>query len=342
MRKAVEMSHCRLRVLAQRDDGAAMPFIALMLVVIFGMAALTIDLGNGWRLRRALIPATDAAALAAAQDFAQGDDGCATTAGFYVTQNEANATMDSCVPTINGGNGYVTVTASHPVKTWFAAVLGRTDYTVQSSTIAAWGDPAGATGLRPLGLCLTGDVDLQDAVYNPSATAKEIIVEYTKEHPNDCGSTTGNWGPIDLDGNGNSHNDLNDWLLNGYPGLIEFADHPVTSCTDEHCLEGDTGADLAGSQVHLNTLVTRDEYIFLPLFNFVEGNGANARYHVVGIIRVKILEHKVVGKEENRYLKLLVEPGFVPGVPGGGGASGGSKTVGICAVEGSDTSGCTP
>lgn len=327
----------------RNEEGATLPFIALMLVVIFGMASLVIDLGNGWRIRRALIPATDAAALAAAQDYAQGFDGCSLSAGSYLSSNEGAAVLDLCDPQASGTNGYVTVSASHNVETWFAAVLGLGDYTVTSASTASWSDPSGVYGLRPLGLCLNGDTDLQNLVYNPSATATEIVVEYTKEHPTDCGSTTGNWGPIDLDGNGNSHNDMNDWLLDGYSGLIEFSDHPVTSCTDEHCLEGDTGADLAGSQKHLNTLVSRDEYILLPLFNFVEGNGANARYHVVGIIRTKILEHKVVGKEEKRFLRLLVEPGFVPGVGGGSGSgTGDNKVVSICAVDATDLSGCLP
>ncbi|MDH3300503.1 MAG: pilus assembly protein TadG-related protein [Acidimicrobiia bacterium] len=332
-----------MRIRWRNDDGVTLPLVALMLVVIMGMASLVVDLGSGWRTRRALIPATDAAALAAAQDYAQGLDGCSLSAGNYLASNEGAAVLDLCDPHASGTNGYVTVAASHNVQTWFAAVLGLGDYTVTSASTAAWSDPSGVNGLRPLGLCLNGDADLQNAVYNPDADPVEIVVEYTKEHPNDCGSTTGNWGPIDLDGNGNSHQDMNDWLLDGYPGLIEFSDHVVTSCTDEHCLEGDTGADLAGSQSYLNTLVSRDEYILLPLFNFVEGNGANARYHVVGIVRVKILQHKVVGAEDKRFLRLLVEPGFVPGIGGGSGSgTGGSKVVSICAVDATDLSGCLP
>ncbi len=326
------------------DGGGAVAFVAIVLLVIFSMAALTVDLGSGWRTRRALIPATDAAALAAAQDYARGLDGCALSAPGYLTDNEAAAVLDSCTVQTAGTNGYVTVTASHNVPTFFAAVLGFGDYTVSSSTSAAWGPPAAATGLRPLGLCLPGDLDLQHVIYNPTATATEIVVEYNKEHPDDCGSTEGNWGPIDLDGNGNSHQDMNDWLLNGYPGLVQFSDHPVSSCAgEEHCYEGDTGADLAGSQRILQTLVDRNEYFAVPLFNFAEGNGNNARYHLVGLAQVKLLEFKVVGKEADRFLRFLVEPGFVGGLPGGSGSgSGDNKVVSICGVDASDLSGCLP
>ncbi len=330
--------------LTSSDTGAAMPFVAVSLLVIFGMAALTIDLGNGWRIRRALIPASDAAALAAAQDYAQGLDGCATVAGTFVTDNEPAATMDLCDPQpLSGSNGYVTVTASHNVQTWFAPVIGLGDYAVGSSTTAAWGDPSAASGLRPMGLCLPGDADLEYVIRNPSATATEIVVEYTKEHPNDCGSTDGNWGTIDLDGDGNSHNDMVQWIIDGYPGLIEFEDHVVTSCVDAHCYEGDTGADLAGAQQQLRDLRDSGQYFTLPLFNFVEGQGANAKFHLAGLARVQLLDFRVVGNESSRFLRLLVQPGFVSGVPGGSGSgTGGNKVVSICAVDATNAAGCTP
>ena len=46
------------------DTGAATALVAASMIIFMGAAALTVDLGNGWRTRRALIPATDAGALA--------------------------------------------------------------------------------------------------------------------------------------------------------------------------------------------------------------------------------------------------------------------------------------
>jgi len=138
----------------RRERGVTLPFVALSMVALLGMAALVVDLGNGWRTRRALIAATDASALAAAQDFTNGTDGCASTAGSYLTSNEPAAGLVSCVPfDYNPDQGRVTVTADHNVQTWFTGVIGRGDYNAESVTTAVWGPPASVTGLRPIGLC---------------------------------------------------------------------------------------------------------------------------------------------------------------------------------------------
>ena len=127
------------------------------MVALIGMASLVTDLGNGWRTRRALIAATDASALAAAQDFVNGQNGCASTANGFLTWNEAAASLSSCTPFFyNADHGRVTVSASQNVDTWFAGVIGRGDYDAESVTTAVWGPPASVTGLRPIGLCIDG------------------------------------------------------------------------------------------------------------------------------------------------------------------------------------------
>lgn len=344
-----------LRLVAREESGATLPLVAIMLVVILGMASLTIDLGNGWRIRRALIPATDSAALAAAQDYANGDDGCALSAGSFVTQNESAATMVSCVPQSSGGNGYVTVTAEHNVQTWFAQVIGLGDYTVTSASTAAWSDPSGAYGLRPLGLCLDeyGSKDLYDAIYMdpPPTSAVPVRVWWTKDQPSACGDTEGNWGAVDLDGSvGGGSNWLQEWMEFGFEGLVEFDDHvPATCDGEEHCLPTETGNGLASTKFLMNDLKNSGQYFTVPLFNYVENKPGQTYYHIAGIARVRLAGFKINGSNgngdgnSNQYIDFLVEPGFVPGVGGGDGSStGGNKVVSMCAVDGSDTSGCLP
>jgi hypothetical protein len=57
------------RVRLSREAGAALPFLAVVLVVLFGFAALAIDLGYGWAERRTAQLSADAAVLAAAVEF---------------------------------------------------------------------------------------------------------------------------------------------------------------------------------------------------------------------------------------------------------------------------------
>ncbi len=328
------------------ERGVTLPFIALSMVAIMGFASLAIDLGNGWRTRRALISATDASALAAAQDYVNGIDGCATSAGTYLVNNEATAQLVSCeIAFFNADQGRVTVTATQNVDTWFAGVIGRGDFDAPSVTTAVWGPPTSVTGLRPIGLCIEGSTALQDVINNPPATDTLIRIDYDKDQPDACGgaSVPGNWGTIDFDGGANSNNDTKDWVANGYPGEVFFGNHVVTACGGEaHCYPGDTGA-LAGLQSDLNGLRNSGIYFTLPVFNFVEGNGSNAEFHLMGVVRVRLISFQVNGNPNNRYFELLVKPGLITGTCcGGGGEPSGNKVIAICGVDPNEFGACAP
>lgn len=325
------------------ERGLALPFVAISMVVLLGMASLTIDIGNGWRTRRGLIAATDASALAAAQDYASDLEGCDLSAGPFLLANDAAASY-TCSPTfLTSDQGFVVVEASTNVQTWFAGVIGRGDYDVASVTAAAWGPPLAVTGLRPIGLCLNGSAVLQDIFNNPPATNTVVRVEYDKDHPDDCGGemTPGNWGTIDFDGGANSNADTKDWVANGYPGEVQVDNHIVTSCAGEaHCYEGDTGA-LAGVTNELNGLRSSGAFFTIPVFNFVENPGGNAEFHLVGVLRTRLLAFKTNGQPEGRFFELLVEPGLITGTCcGSGGAAGGNRVIVICAVDRNAYLGC--
>jgi Flp pilus assembly protein TadG len=335
------------RRLIDDERGISVPLVAISLVAILGMASLVVDLGNGWRTRRALIPATDAAALAAAQDYVNDVDGCATSAGPYLTQNADGAVLESCVPFVypGGAQGRVTVTASDEVDTWLAGVIGEGNFPTRSVSTTVWGPPATVTGLRPIGLCVEGSAALRDVVENPPDTETLIRVDYDKDQPDACGgaSVPGNWGTIDFDGGANSNADTKDWVLNGYPGQVSFENHDVTDCDGEpHCYEGDTGA-LAGINHELDELEDSGVYFTLPVFNFVENPGANAEFHLMGVVRVRLMDFKVNGPPSGRFFELLVEPGLITGTCCGppGGASG-NKVIAICGVDPGAFAACEP
>ncbi len=333
-----------LRVRLADDSGISMTLVAIALTTMMGMSALVIDLGNGWRTRRAIIPATDAAALAAAQDYVNGNDGCAAIAGSYLSNNETAATLDSCTPhSYSSDRGRVTVAASHNVQTWFAPVLGLGDYTVTSTSTATWGPPVAATGLRPIGLCLNGSAVLQDAI--ASATASTITISYSKDQPDACGGANipGNWGTVDFDGGANSNSDTKDWVTNGYPNPVNFDNHTVTTCVgDPHCYEGDTGA-IAGINAELNALKNSGAFFTLPVFNFAENPGGNAMFHLAGVVRVQLIDFKVNGAEANRFFTFYIEPGLTTGVCcGGGGGAGGVKVIALCGVDPNQFAACDP
>jgi len=99
---------------------------------------------------------------------------------------------------------------------------------------------------------------------------------------------------------------------------------------------------LTGTKKEMDDLVASGQYFTVPLFNFVEGPG-QTDYHIIGIARVRLMDFKMTGAEKKRFIDFLVEPGFVPGVPGGSGSgTGGNKVISICAVDATNTSGCLP
>ena len=80
-----------------RDErGAVIVVVAIFVTVAIGSAAFALDLGNAWQARSKLHTATDAAALAAAETYANGGTGCASVGSTYVTSNDSAATMTSC------------------------------------------------------------------------------------------------------------------------------------------------------------------------------------------------------------------------------------------------------
>jgi hypothetical protein len=326
------------------DSGVTMPLIAIMLIALMGFVALVTDVGNGWMVRRSLIQATDSAALAAAQDFVNGLDGCASTAGNYVIQNQAAATMTQCVtPNATADEGRVSVTATHNVDTWFSGLLGLGDYTTTSTTIAAWGTPIEVTGLRPIGLCLDSHPDILNFINNPPATEQTYNTLFGSSQPTACGGVIpGNWGWVDFENDNSSNVEIMSWLLTGFPGEVSFSHHTVTSCTAEaHCYEGRPGSLNNSHAPTLNSLKTSGKYFTIPVFNYAELNGTNAKFHLMGVLRVRLIDFTTTGPQANRSFTFGILPGLITGTCcGGSGATGGSKVIAVCGVDPSAFAAC--
>ncbi len=324
-----------------------MVLVMLAMFALCGAAAFTIDLGNGWQTRRSLITGTDAAALAAAQTYANGGNGCTSVAASYLTMNSPAAALTGCTRSgVGAAGGLVTVTASEPVDAYFGPVIGFNDWTVTSATSALYGPITSPTGLRPFGLCVNGSADLQAFLANPTAPA-EFTIEYNKEHPDDCGGTMpGNWGTVDFNGGSNSNQDTKDWVDNGYNGPVSASNHTVTSCVSEaHCYQADPGG-VAGVHNQVQNLEDSGIYFTLPVFNFGEGSGGNpnlSKMHLMAFIQVRILDHKVNGgNQDDWFFTFEVKPGLVSGTCcGGGGADGGLRGIYICATDRTSQAACT-
>lgn len=181
---------------AAAEDGAVAILIALLLVVLVGMAAMAIDVGAMHAERRELQNGADAAALAVAQSCAGGD--CDTspygdrwaTADDFADANAADLAAQVTDVRVPGDGGAQTVTvdtASDPALPMrFARIFGITDTTVDASATATWYAP---TSLAPT-LPLTISICEWEASSSGVFPGAEIVLDFHR--PN---SGVGGGGP---------------------------------------------------------------------------------------------------------------------------------------------------
>jgi Flp pilus assembly protein TadG len=306
------------------ERGAVAVMVAIVLVLIMAMAAFALDTGDGWQSRRHLIVATDAAALAAAETYAENGDGCADVPQTFVSANLPGAIVTSCDYTSVGpGAGYVTVQAKFNVDYSFAGIMGFDDRDVHSSTTAAFGLAEALSGLRPLALCSATSA-FESWLASGKVTPFTIRITYAKESPDDCGANVpGNWGVLDYDGGANSNDDTMNWVENGYPEPVD-----IPSVQD-----GDTGAFSPSLNVALETLKTSGAVFQVPIYDSAEGNGANSQFNVTNYVSVVLIDYKTTGPEEGRWLEIEFRSDVAQGTCCAQIPDTGTRVVFICAVD---------
>jgi len=323
-----------VRVNVRRNErGAVAVITALLLPLLFAAVAYAIDTGNLWQTRRNMVTATDAGALGAAGKFALGADGCAAGgAPTFLTENRADAILDSCQPsTTDTRGGYVTVQGHTTADFTFAGIFGVKNHTVPSATSARWGIPSGAIGLRPIALCITSTPQLEawlNLPNGPNGPTGPITINLSNAQPDSCkdsgGNVAGNWGLVFGSGN-NSDSDTVDWLLNGYPNTVSIGD-------DSHA---NPGAFSGSLQSALQTLEDNHTWFPLPVFDRVDGmaNGNNAEYHIVAFVYVQLVSFQVSGAQSSRSITVNLDRGVIQGTCCLDGPDTGVRVVRICDVD---------
>ena len=284
--------------------------------------------------------------------------------------------MTACTRTGSGASqGRVIVTASDNVDTWFAPVIGKGDYTVSSTSTAQWGPPSAVSGLRPLGLCAFGDATLEGLVTNPKAfgsTPVTLHISYDKDQAKDCGTNVpGNWGMINFDGKSGNTSAQSTIIKDGFPGLVNIGNDQTgssKSCpsSEIHCYPGDTGA-LAGLDAAFTTLKTSGIWFTIPVFDFAVGNGANAKFHLMGVLRVQLVDFDTNGSQsgssssssskssgkkddddddddddDGPFFEFKVQPGLITGTCcGPASGTGNNRVLALCAVDPKSSGSCS-
>jgi hypothetical protein len=138
------------------DSGATLVIVAISLLVILGMSAIVIDLGNLLGARRRIVQAADSAAHAAALSCGMGlgqSDADARVVE-YATTNAGNAQLVEGFPfydpSCEAPFGRVTVELTSEEQQFFAPALGESSTgRVWWRATALWGAAAGGAGMMP-------------------------------------------------------------------------------------------------------------------------------------------------------------------------------------------------
>jgi Flp pilus assembly protein TadG len=130
---------------ARGERGQILAVVALALVALLGIAAFSIDVGYAYYAKRQLQSATDAAALAGAQDLPNATNAVATATTYaqdntpanlsfsftYTTTCTATAVVATgCVSSVNPNQ--LTVAGAASTDTWFAKIFGINHFDVST------------------------------------------------------------------------------------------------------------------------------------------------------------------------------------------------------------------
>src|SRR5947209_4613273 len=113
----------RLRQRTRDEHGATIVFVAVVMIVILGMAALVVDVGSWFNTRREAQNAADAAALAGVQDLPGSASTAVNDAVSYGQTNYSGATTSATSP-YNGDGGEIKVTVTKNVPSIFGGIFG--------------------------------------------------------------------------------------------------------------------------------------------------------------------------------------------------------------------------
>lgn len=266
--------------LHRREEGQTLVVAILALVALLGVLALAIDGGYAYSQRRQMQNAADAAAMAGAWRLAMVGSGQIDSAvAQYATANGADSygwTMPD--------SRTVRVTTQVTFDTFFARLLGLNSMTASAESEATAGAISRAGNLLPM------TIEEEPFVVGQSYT----IWDNAQEAP-------GGFGWVD-------------W--NGVPvGNPELADN---ICNPDNSGAWDIGAWLPSGPGVENSAAVRQclntwlgSEVTIPIYDDVQGNGANARYRISGFARFVLEDYSFTGHDkyvEGRFVRS-VAPG---------------------------------
>jgi hypothetical protein len=230
----------RMRANVQDERGAVAVMVGLAMVAFLGLLALTLDFGRAVGVRRDMVNAADAAALAAAQECAAGHGPAAAISAADVTASLNDAPNPGVIeldPECVSGTlttedlKSVTVTYSKVLDYYVAPMLGFDNVTIRTTATAVWGPAQGFHSPVPiritataLGPCIGHEPPyagpgcafaFDNTDENSAAASQWAVLNFPEGWPQPAGSV----GPTDCQSNAGGTSDTVSYIE---PGTTPF------------------------------------------------------------------------------------------------------------------------
>ena len=324
----------RRRLGSERSDrGAVAVTVAVMMVVLVGIGAFTLDFGVSYASTRRLQAASDAAALAAANVFADKTGSCATilatpawtaaaaSAASAIREDNRPGSTEASYSTTCTTKGSIQVryVSGGSTPTLLGGIFGHNGpYSTTRPATAIVSAPSEAIGVRPYAVCGS-----QLPTVLPS-TVFQMTLPSTGNTMCPGASSSGNWWSIDCpEAGSNSTTYLGTATQNGCTDPISIVPNqtPRTGSALRTYLEGSCPAKssscLAANSGNLggtpilqawDSLVSTHKQILLPVFcgvppcdqsAVVNAGGNNAIYPVQALIGVVVCGYHFGGQDSS-------------------------------------------
>jgi Flp pilus assembly protein TadG len=277
---------------AEGERGGIAVIVVILMVVLLGFAAITIDVARLYSERAQLQNGSDAAALMIARACAAGapvEDCASIPSAKVLTLVNGNAldglsNIDSI--TVNKANRTVQVTtgaketgsSTNSVSMFFAQVMGIPSTKVLATSNVQWGTPVKGIMALPLAVA--------ECKFNLSL-GSQAATEQILEFGSGCGRVPGGFGWIASTGT--------------QCGLTISVGQEANAST---WFSSDPGASAPSRCSALDLSQMNNQTVLLPLYDKAAGTGSNAGYFVKGFAAFHVTGYNFASDEWPKESKL--------------------------------------
>ena len=300
------------------ESGQAFVLMALSLVVIMGMAALVVDVGNWYHTKRRLQATADAAALAGAQLLPKDSAGAQAMALSYANKNGGDvAGADIAVTSTAVADDTIGVRARKTDAGVFGSVLGIASADISARAKARVGPPLKARYVAPMVVFCDHPL-----IHNCNGDSTPDFGSDTTMDYDPMGAP-GAFGMLNLDGGNGTpgSSDEANWILHGFNKYLGLGDY-----------RSDPGAKFSSSNIQDALEARRGSVLLFPVYRQLDGQGQNAAYEIIGWIGFHLTSYEVHGNNStlHGYFTEFIAQGILSE---GGGDGGPSSSFGVKSIQ---------